>query len=85
MARAKIERVELNRRAVQDLLKSEGVQADLRRRAERIAQQAGPGHAVEVQVGRNRARAMVWTDTMRARYYEATQRTLTRAVDAGRD
>jgi hypothetical protein len=77
-------RVVLNRRNIRALLKSEAVRADLERRAENIAAAAGPGHIVDSQIGRNRARAAVITSTAEAMRAEATDRNLTRAIDAGR-
>jgi hypothetical protein len=77
-------RVVLNRRNIRALLKSEAVRADLERRAENIAAAAGPGHIVDSQIGRNRARAAVITATAEAMRAEATDRNLTRAIDAGR-
>lgn len=77
-------RIEINHAAVAQLLKSPGVQADLERRARRIAAAAGPGNEVDVAIGRTRARATVRTATTEARVAEATRRALTTAVDAGR-
>lgn len=77
-------RIELNHSAVRQLLRSDEVKADLERRAKRIADAAGPGHDVDVSTGRNRARADVATESFAARYRESTERTLTRAIDAGR-
>ena len=77
-------RVKLNSRTLDALLKDDAVQADLRSRAGRIAAAAGPGHEVSVVVGRTRARASVATATAESRRAEATDRTLTRAIDAGR-
>lgn len=77
-------RVELNRAAVRDLLKSPEVLADLERRAEAIAAAAGEGMEVDSQIGSNRARASVRTATFEAMRAEATERRLTRALDAGR-
>jgi len=65
-------------------MKSDGVKADLERRARLIAAAAGPGHRVEVEVGRNRARAAVITDTIPAMIAEGRDRNLSRALDAGR-
>lgn len=76
--------IKLNRRGMRELLRSQSVLADLERRAKDISDAAGPGHRVEAQVGRNRARAAVITDTVDAKLGEAKRRTLTRAVDAGR-
>lgn len=83
MATTKID-FKLNSDGVRTLLRSSEMEADLRARAERIAAAAGPGHAVESQIGVNRARASVRTETFEAMREEATNRTLTRAIDAGR-
>lgn len=77
-------RVRLNRQGMAALLKSSEVQADLTARAQRIAAAAGSGHEVTSMVGRTRARASVVTATHRARAREASRRSLTRAIDAGR-
>lgn len=77
-------RIELNSAGVRSLLRSSEVLADLRERAERIAASAGPGMKVSAQAGSNRARASVVTATFEAMHREATERALTRAVDAGR-
>jgi len=77
-------RVELNSDGIRALLRSEAVRADLERRARAIAEAAGEGFEVESQVGSNRARASVRTATAEAREAEATDRALTRAIDAGR-
>lgn len=79
-------KVVLNPGAVPELLKSPEILADLERRALNIANAAGgaPDYEIDSSIGRTRARAMVWTATPEARYEEASRRTLTRAVDAGR-
>lgn len=77
-------RVKLNKASVRALLRSPEIQRDLKRRADAIAQAAGPGFEADLSVGRNRARATVRTATRAARRAEATNRTLSRAVDAGR-
>lgn len=79
-----VTRIVLNRKNIRDLLKSPKVAADLRRRAENIARAAGPGHRVESEIGKNRARAAVITDSIDAMVAEAQNRNLTRAIDAGR-
>lgn len=73
-----------NSAGVRALLRSPGVQADLERRARAIAAEAGPGMEVSTEIGPNRARATVITETFEARYAEATDGALTRAIDAGR-
>lgn len=77
-------RIVLNRRGVRELLRSPEILRDLERRANNIARAAGPGHEVDSAIGRNRARAAVFTDTFEAAHNEATSRSLTRAIDAGR-
>lgn len=77
-------RVKLNKPNTRALLRSPEVQRDLKRRADAIARQAGPGHEVDLEVGRNRTRAEVRTATPAARRAEATSRNLSRALDAGR-
>lgn len=76
--------IKLDSGGIREMLRSSAVQADLAGRARRIAEQAGPGMAVSSISGRRRALAMVWTDTPEAMEAEATQRALTRAIDAGR-
>ena len=76
--------IELNRAAVGRLLKSPEIQRELLKRAERMADQAGPGFVADVQVGRTRARAMVKSTDYESMKAEATDRSLTRAIDAGR-
>ncbi len=77
-------RIVLNRKGVRDILRSRDVQRDLERRAGAIASAAGPGHEVDSEVGRNRVRVSVRTDTIDAMIDEATNHNLTRALDAGR-
>lgn len=77
-------RIELNKAGVRALLVSPEIQADLKTRADRIAQAAGEGFEAEVGTGANRARAIVRTATFEARRAEARDRVLTRALDAGR-
>lgn len=74
----------LNSDAMRDILRSDGVRDDLARRAERVRAHAGPGMAAEAEIGKERARASVWTDTFEARVAEARDRTLTRSIDAAR-
>lgn len=78
-------RIELNRDGVRELLRSQEVRDDLVRRARAIATAAGEGMEVDSQVGKHRARASVRTATDEAMRAEASDRALTRALDAGRD
>lgn len=77
-------RFELNRRNIGELLRSAEVQADLDRRAQNIADAAGPGMETESDPSATRARAEVRTATYEARLAEARGRALTRAIEAGR-
>jgi hypothetical protein len=77
-------RVKLNKQGVRQLLTSAAAQADLDRRARRIAAAAGPGFEAESTPSPARAHATVVTGTTEARIAEATDRALTRAIDAGR-
>jgi hypothetical protein len=77
-------RIEMNPKAIGELLKSQPVQDDLKARADRIAEAAGDGMLASVRVGKTRARASILTDTIAAKRAEAKDRALTRALDAGR-
>jgi hypothetical protein len=79
-------RVQMNSEGARTILRSEAVRKELERRAQRIAEAAGgdPDFEVESQIGDNRARASVRTATQEGREAEATDRALTRALDAGR-
>lgn len=76
--------IKLNRAGVRALLRDPKIVADLTRRGNAIAAAAGTGFVVDVEVGRSRARVEVVTRTPEAMQREATYRSLTRAVDAGR-
>lgn len=83
-------RIVVNPKGVDQLLKSPEVLGDLERRGRAIAAAADgntgrPGdHRVESEIGSKRARVAVITDTFNAMHREADQRTLSRALDAGR-
>lgn len=78
-------RVVLNGKTVRWYLRGGGgVRGDLESRARRIAAAAGEGFEVDSDVGAKRFRASVRTATFEARKAEATGRTLSRALDAGR-
>lgn len=77
-------RVDVSDAGIQALLKSSEVQALLKEKADRIAAAGGPGMEASSWVGRTRARASVITASGKARRAEATDRALTKALDAGR-
>lgn len=66
------------------ILRSGAALADVTRRANAMAAAAGEGVGVEVSTGANRVRATVATETWEAAEREATNKTLTRAIGAGR-
>lgn len=76
--------VRLIGKGMRDLLRSDEIRRDLEERAKRIAAAAGEGMESSTTIGRTRALAMVWTETVEAMVAEATDRKLTRAIDAGR-
>lgn len=77
-------RLDMNHAGMVAAMQSAGVQNDLMVRARRIAAAAGHGHMVTGRTGRTRARVSVITATEGARRREATDRALTRALNAGR-
>jgi hypothetical protein len=74
----------LNHDGVAELLRSQGVLAEVTRRAQQIANAAGPDMEVRSEITEHRARASVFTATVAAMVEESAHRTLTRAIDAGR-
>lgn len=77
-------RIEMNKDGFQELLKSEPIRADLDRRARAIAAAAGDGMLARSSIGTTRARAQVITDSLDAKLAEAKDKSLTKAIDAGR-
>lgn len=76
-------RIELNKKGVRELLNSREVKREMRRRAQNIAREAGPGFEVEDDVSKDRVRSTVVSRTQQARRAEAENRALTRAIRAG--
>ena len=79
--------VKLHTAQIRKLLQGAEVRADILRRAEAIAAAAGGGDDYEAgaEVVGNRVMGWVVTATPEAKRAEAEDRTLTRALDAGRD
>jgi hypothetical protein len=78
-------KVELNHAAIRRLLRSSEVQEDLKKRAERVAAEAGPGYEVlGPHVGRNRAVVTVAPATEEARLAEARDHKLLSALREAR-
>ena len=77
----------INNKVAAQIRRSPEVSAELERRAERIRDATGlpADFEVDVRTSRSRARVSVRTATFRGRYLEATEQTLSRSLDAGRD
>lgn len=77
----------INNKTAAKIRRSPEVTAELRRRAELIRAATGneDDFEVDVRTSRSRARVSVRTATFRGRALEATEQTLSRALDAGRD
>lgn len=81
-------RIELDSDGIAELLKSAEVAADMKRRGDNIAESAGDGFEVTEFEGKYggspRAMVSVKAKTREAKIAEATDKSLTRAIDAGR-
>lgn len=77
-------RIEFHSEGFAALLRHPGIEADIRQRAEAIAEAAGEGVDAVVVQGRDRVRAVVQTNTPEAKRAEAEDKTLTSAIGAGR-
>jgi len=81
-------RVVIHRAEIGRLLKGigpyAGVRLDLERRGRAVAVQAGAGNEVEFHEGHDRARVHVAAVTPQATIAEQRDRSLTRALEAGR-
>lgn len=85
MAKSKF-RLKIEPEGFNQIRRDPAIQADLHRRAEAISAAAGGGddYVVIDSPSSTRARVVVVTASPAARQAEATDRTLTRALDAGR-
>ena len=77
-------RVKFNYDGFNAVRRSAGVDADLERRAGRVAAAAGEGFEVRRTINPGRVGYLVYADTLEAMEAEATDKALTRAIDAGR-
>jgi hypothetical protein len=77
-------KIKLNTKGFRELRTSPKVQADLQRRAERVARAAGPGFQVENPGTKNRARRTVTAGTADAGRASTDPTVLLRALNAGR-
>lgn len=78
-------RVDLHLKGFRQLRTAPKVMAFLDERARAIKDAAGDGFEMHSATeGKNRGRAQVYTDTIKAKRAEAKDRRLTRAIDSGR-
>lgn len=75
----------LNLRGFRELRKNAAAAADLRRRAEKVAADAGPGFEVRESPSRNRTRFVVVPTTDEARRANRDSYAILRALSAGAD
>ncbi len=59
--------IELNSEGVRDLLRSEEMQAECKKRANEAVGKLGPGYKVSTHVGKNRANASIYAESYQAR------------------
>lgn len=70
----------LNRAGVRQLMQSDEMQALLKDEASAIANRCGPGYEQDIYVGKNRANAMVWADSIKAKRDNLKNNTILKAV-----
>ena len=77
-------KVKLKLKGINVVMKSDGVQSEVARRAKRIAAEAGEGFEAVVNPARYTARAFVRTKDATGRRRQAENAVLERSLDAGR-
>ena len=70
----------LNRAGVKELMKSQEMQKVLKEKANGIKARCGDGYEQDMQVGKNRANAMVWAETSSAKSDNSENNTILKAV-----
>ncbi|HEL1545481.1 hypothetical protein HPA24_04455 [Streptococcus suis] len=73
-------RFKLNRAGVRELMKSPEMQAVLTDKANGIRNRAGAGYESDIFVGKTRANAMVYADSIKAKRDNKKHNTLLKAV-----
>lgn len=73
-------KIELNSAGVREMLKSQEVQNLVTEKASGIRNRCGDGYDQDLVIGKNRAIAMVWADTPKAKYSNAKYNTILKAV-----
>ena len=77
-------KVVLIREGVRELLRSEEIQTELKRRGQRVQEAAGAGYEMDARVGVNRANVQITAKTFRARKSNLKHNTLLKALNAAR-
>lgn len=77
-------RIALNPNGPRKIRRSPGAQADLLRRAQAMAAAAGEGIEADSGMGKNRARAIVYTATTAGVVAESEAHVIEASIDAGR-
>ena len=70
----------LDRSGVRELLKSEQMQELLSEKATAIKDRCGEGYAQDIHIGKNRANAMVYTDSFRSVLDNSKNNTILKAI-----
>lgn len=70
----------LNRAGVRELMKSEAMQSVLKEKAAGIKSRCGDGYDQDLMVGKNRANAMVWAESQKAKSENSENNTILKAV-----
>ena len=71
---------ELNGGGVRELLQSEQMQGILIEKATAIRNRCGDGYAQDIHVGKNRANAMVYADSFKAKRDNSKNNTILKAI-----
>lgn len=70
----------LNRAGVRALMQSQEMQNVLQKSASAIKDRCGDGYEQDIRVGKNRANAMVWAESSKAKRDNADNNTILKAV-----
>lgn len=70
----------LNRAGVRELMQSEAMQGLVSNKASRMREACGAGFETNTRVGKTRASAMVWADTVQAKRKNLKHNTLLKAM-----
>ena len=76
----KISKVELNDEGIQELLKSDEIEAECESIAQKAVAQCGPGFSYDTLIGKYRAHISVHADTVYAKRKNAKYNTILKAV-----